>query len=317
MHSFKTIKSFTSAVRNAVAAELPECSVETVSVTKNNNVRLHGIGIRPQGSAVAPTVYIEHYFAEHQSGKPFEAVVADIIKDCRAALESAKMGIDPNFISSFPAVKDKICYKLVNSELNKKLLDSVPHRDFHGLLAVTYYLQLGTADGGTSTVDITNSLAQIWEADEPQLYELALANTPRLHRGHIVPLADILDGIMGIHASHEHKARAYEHFDFTKAGKGDLPMYNVSNADKSMGATVILYPGLLEALSKEIGSFYVILSSIHETMIVPDTFCSAEELAELVKSINDTDVPAVEVLSGKSGGCLRYDAKDHTLAETS
>lgn len=316
MHSFKTIKSFTSAVRNAVAAELPDCSVETVSVTKNNNVRLHGIGIRPQGSAVSPTVYTEHYFALFQSGQTFEAAVADIIKDCRAALESAEMGIDPNFISSFPAVKDKICYKLVNSELNKKLLDSVPHRNFHGL-AVTYYLQLGTADGGTSTVDITNSLAQIWQANESQLYELAQTNTPCLHRGHIVPLADILDGIMGIHASHEHKARAYEYFDFTKAGKGDLPMYDVSNADKSMGAAVILYPGLLKALSKEIGSFYVILSSIHETMIVPDTFCSAADLADLVKSINDTDVPAVEVLSGKSGGCLRYDAKDHTLAETS
>ena len=309
MNAIKTISDFASAVKYALSEAFPDCSVESHTATKNNNVKLTGISIRPHGSDISPTVYIDRYFVLFQSGKSFESVLEEIKKDCKESMESTLMYIQPDSVSDFATAKDRICYKLISKELNKELLSEIPHRDFHGL-AVTFYLQLGTTENGTATTIITNNLMRIWGKTEEQLFELAETNTQRLHRGRIVPMSIAISRMAGENPTH-----AYENFDFTKSGKDDfIPMYVATNETCITGASIILYPGLLEAVSEELGSFIVIPSSVHELILVPCTCCdNVSDISGMVREINATEVLETEILSDK---CLFYDAESHILKET-
>ena len=145
---------------------------------------------------------------------------------------------------------------------------------------------------------------------EEQLFELAETNTPRLHRGRIVPMSIAISKMAGENPTH-----AYENFDFTKSGKDDfIPMYVATNETCITGASIILYTGLLEAVSEELGSFIVIPSSVHELILVPCTCCdNVPAISAMVREINATEVLETEILSDK---CLFYDAESHTLEET-
>ena len=309
MPKINTINEFINAAHTALAAAFPECRVETVNATKNNNVHLTGLTVYPQNKKVAPTIYLEPYFDALQSGQPFATVINQIINSCMNALSCSENDIDVGNITDFEQMKQKICYKLVNTGMNSELLSTVPHRDYLDL-AIVYYIPLSLTDNGLATLNITDGLAHIWGTDEETLYKLACLNTPVLNRGCITPMLDIMGGIMKIHQTHKHETRSYEGFDFTYTDSSSFPMCIATNQNKTYGASILLYDGFLETAAERFGSFYILPSSIHELIIVPAKFGNASDLKQMVNEINGTEVPAEEVLSGS---CYCYDTDTHEL----
>ena len=61
----------------------------------------------------------------------------------------------------------------------------------------------------------------------------------------------------------------------------------------------MLYPGVLDSLaSKEGHDLYILPSSVHEVILLPDIgIPSATELRNMVREVNDTQVAPEEVLS--------------------
>ena len=79
-------------------------------------------------------------------------------------------------------------------------------------------------------------------------------------------------------------------------------LYVLSNSAGINGASCLLYPGLLEQLRNFFQSeFYILPSSIHEVILLPtESSIKREELDDMVREINLTQVPAEEVLSDRS-----------------
>lgn len=196
MPTIKTINDFTTAVLTALSAVFSDHRIEAVNVTKNNNVHLTGLVVHPQNKKIVPTIYMEPYFNAFQSGQSLETVISQITSNCTAALSCSETGIDAEAITDFKQVKGRICYKLINRDKNSELLRAAPHRDYHDL-AVVYYIQLSKTDNGLATVTITDSLARNWGVDEETLYGLAEINTPKINRGCVTPITDILSGLSG------------------------------------------------------------------------------------------------------------------------
>lgn len=302
MPTINTINDFAAVVHTALTAAFPECCVEMTNVTKNNGVCQTGITVQPKNQNVVPAIYLEPYFSALQSGQTLESVISQIASTCAAGLSCSETGIDEDEIKDFDRVKDRICYKLVSRDMNSGLLSDVPHRYYHSL-AVIYYLQ-HTTDKGLLTVTVTNGLAQIWGTDEKSLFALAAGNTPRLCRGIVLTMEDVLDG------SENLKTSPYKHFDFTCSASDIQPMYVATNKNKTYGAAVILYDGLLETAAEKIGSFYAIPSSVHEFMLIPDSFGELDSIKRMVKEINAAEVPDEEILSDT---IFHYDAGTHEL----
>ena len=87
---------------------------------------------------------------------------------------------------------------------------------------------------------------------------------------------------------------------------GRLPMYVLTNRQKMNGAACMFYPGVLEDFGKKLGrDFYLLPSSVHEVILLPDTDKGLNEaLKQLIWEVNRTKVAPEEVLSD---ALYRYD----------
>lgn len=309
MNAIKTIHDFASAVKYALSEAFPECSIEIVPITKNNGVCLTGIAIRPHNRDISPTVYMDPYYAALRSCTQLESIIARITSDCRKAIDTAADGISADDIMDFAAAKDRICYKLINTELNSGLLADVPTRNLQDL-SIVYYVHLSGTDAGTATTLITSRLAELWGTDEKTLYGLACRNTKHLHRGVVLSMSDVLGGITASDTSQDYKADAYDGFDISRSEPDILPMYVATNKDRTFGAAAVLYDGLLDAVAEKLGcdGVFALPSSVHEMLVIPDTFGDAGNIKDMVREINVAEVRADEVLSGN---IYHYSVKGH------
>ena len=87
-------------------------------------------------------------------------------------------------------------------------------------------------------------------------------------------------------------------------------MFIATVPDKNSGAGVLAYQDFMDQAAEKIGGdFYVIPSSIHEILLVPDNGeVQAEGLKEMVQEVNATEVSPEEKLSDN---VYHYDSKEH------
>ncbi len=80
-----------------------------------------------------------------------------------------------------------------------------------------------------------------------------------------------------------------------------VPMYVLTNASKVNGSGILARDGVLDKIGELVGkNFYVLPSSMHEVLIVPDNGnMQAKELESMVKEINETRVAPDDFLSDK------------------
>lgn len=80
--------------------------------------------------------------------------------------------------------------------------------------------------------------------------------------------------------------------------EGETPLHVITNQRKTYGATLILFPEIFRAISEVYGeNLYILPSSIHELLVLPESLDYAERLKEIVREVNSTCLEQVELLS--------------------
>ena len=117
-----------------------------------------------------------------------------------------------------------------------------------------------------------------------------------------------LVGSSGGHLSHLYMLKPFwkdkNRFWVTFDKKDALPVYSLSNKEGLNGASTILYPQVQEDLKKEFpNGYYVLPSSIHEVLIVDQSFVEEPldlfALKEAVLEVNYQVVDPSEFLSNE------------------
>lgn len=271
--------AFASAIKQRMEQAHPSASVEIREVTKTNNLALTSVTVYEKGRNIAPAVYLEGFFEEYRKGKNLDEICRIIEEINRRATPDTNF--DLSGIMDFSAIKEKICYKLVNVAKNAAQLKEMPHRLWQDL-AIIYYVSVSIETvADVSIITVNNSMMELWGVDEDTLYRHASMNTPRLFKAEIMPLVEVLTGM---------PARDSE----------DIPqLYVATNGRKTNGAAVLLYDGILEQFARQTGSdFYILPSSIHETLFLP-TAPDPDRygIPEMVREINADCLAPEEVLS--------------------
>ena len=85
----------------------------------------------------------------------------------------------------------------------------------------------------------------------------------------------------------------------------DFGLYVLTNTDKQYGATMMLRADAIDMVRQKLGcSFYILPSSTHEVLIVPDRDeLEPETLRAMVKEVNQTEVADSDVLSNHIYRC--------------
>lgn len=287
-----TMDAFASILKQRMEQAHPSASVEIHKVTKTNNLALTGITIHEKGRNIAPTVYLEDFFEEYRKGKTLDEICRIIEEINRKATPDTNF--DTGIITDFSAVKEKICYKLVNAAKNDAQLKEMPHRLWQDL-AVIYYVPVSIETiADVSIITVNNSMMELWGVDEDTLYRHAHRNTPKLFKAEIIPLVEILTGM-------------------PVGDSEDIPqLYVATNGRKTNGAAVLLYDGILEQFARQTGSdFYILPSSIHETLFLPAASDSDKYgIPEMVREVNAGCLAPDEILSDNA---YLYHAEDGSV----
>lgn len=202
---------------------------------------------------------------------------------------------DVTFVTDFDKVKDRICYKLRNAEHNQELLSDTPFVGFHDL-AIIFYIVVSREEEELGTITVKNNFLQMWNISVEKLLSMAIVNTQRMFRGKVESMFSVMTELLADKLDEE---CANEFYDMMADAEDEVPMYVCTNTSKLNGAGVILYDGLLKEFGNRVeNNFYILPSSIHETLFIPDTGdMDANYLKQMVRDVNTTQVAPDEILS--------------------
>lgn len=283
---------FADRICKAVGKELgKDYEVKVQQVRKNNGICRTGLLVLEKGGNTAPTVYLESFYKAYKNGMPVGRIVGSIVRIYRE--NPVKGNIDLEFFRDFGKLQDRICYRLVGKKGNETLLEGIPHMDYLDL-AICFFYAYYSDEMGEGSILIHNSHMEMWHTCMEDLLRLARVNTPVLFPWKYGTLWEIVRE--DIRAGQEEGGGEAA----LQASVPDvIPMRVLTNSKRSYGAACILYPGVLEEVAQRMGgSFYILPSSIHETILLPyDGMLSVESMKEMISVVNRTQVDPEEVLS--------------------
>lgn len=267
-------------------------------VMKNNGIEQCGITILEKDSNIMPTFYLEHYYEKYKEGESVEKLASQIVRLHEENKVNEKL--DVSFFQDFEQVKHQIVFKLINTKLNQKLLQDIPHKQFMDLSIVLYYLW-DFKQFENATVLIRNEHLKMWQVDEEKLFSVAMNNTETILGSETIKMEEILLNML----------RPKEEMLWLK--NIDSKMYVLTNQYRLFGASTMLYDHVIRDFAICNGkNVYIIPSSVHELILIPDDGqidCSV--LNEMVKEVNETQLDRREILADH---VYYYDYEDDVLA---
>lgn len=285
---------FTACLKECVEALCPDSDQVLVQkVLKNNSLELDGLVIQKEGYPISPTIYLNEFYNCFLQGRSLTEIAKEIIEIDATNRCSFEFPIET--FCDFQQIKSRIVYKLVNTERNRALLEKIPHRDYLDC-SIIYYCFLDKINGSCATTLIYYSHMERWNVQEEDLFQIASLNTPVIHPADLKSMDAVLtELIQAGDFDEEDAAQLTEELSL----EGDrFPMYVLTNKERIFGASCILYDNILKEFAQRNGSFYILPSSIHEVILVPEQEeLQADKLTDMVLEVNETQVAHDEVLS--------------------
>ena len=276
--------------------ELADVRIGIRDVEKLQGESYRGISFRSGDSPVEANLNMTGAFQAYEAGRPYE----DILEEVEAQLMKV-VDHTPQFnigeLTDYEAMKPKLMMEVIPQKGNEDRLENIPHQKVEDM-ALIYRVDMGDSSSGKMTSVITNQQLKAFGITAEQLHQDALENAPLTHPASLRSMQEVMADMMGMKPE--------------EIATGE-PMMLVATVEGSfMGASVIQYPGFMDQAAEKIGGdFFVLPSSIHEVLLIPDDGTQDyHDLAEMVQTINETQVAPAERLSDN---VYHYDKADRVF----
>ena len=198
-------------------------------------------------------VGIDKFYDAMENGRSYDEVVDKAVDVVTNGI-TQRPDFDINSLSDYSQMKEKLAMEVVSAEANKEMLETVPHQNIEDM-AVVYRLVLNSDDEGRASILLTNQLIESMGVTPEQLHADAMENAPQIKPVEIKGMSEVMAEMMGL---------------FPVAPE-DEKIYVVTVPDKVHGAGVLAYQNFMDqAAERAGGDFFILPSSIHEILIVPD-----------------------------------------------
>ncbi len=277
-------------------------TIEVKAVEKNNGQIFNAVMPLKAGSRVSPTIYIDDLYKAYEGGKTIEKCVEEL---CGAIKEHICDGehfdkVIEDFYN-YDIIKDNLQICAVNTKMNEKLLETVPHVDVHDVSLVFRYVVNESDVAGTSSILVKNEHMDKWGVDSEIIFEDAKSSMDKNFHTSVRPLFQVI-------------AEMSNNPELAVEMENDLDpvMYVITNEKLSYGAAEVFYkPEILAPLALSEGDLYIIPSSVHELIAVGVDAIEYDALKGLINEVNKAEVSPEEVLSDHP---YYYSAKERTLS---
>ena len=182
-------------------------------------------------------------------------------------------------------VKDSIFVGVANSERNQMNFDEgkILHYDWEGL---SFFCMLRQERGNeTRFVHINQVMMKTWGCTFHMIFKQGIKNTE--DESVIIEMEQLILQLLGEEALNEN------------LGEPLFPMYVFTNKMRVLGAAGAFFGNKVKELAKKLeANLFILPSSIHEAILIPDTGkVSVEEFSDMVREINREQVPEGEILA--------------------
>ena len=252
---------------------LDNFEIHTATVEKLQGASYYGLRVRIPNSKLGFNMDIHKLYDEFAEGESYRAVLTRIVE---FIIEQSKKTPDFSFdrIGDYDEIKDHLMIQVVSAETNADFLKNVPHH-IKDDLAVVYRCIVGENKKGRASYVIENSHLKHFGITAEQLHADALKSSQANYPAQFMNISDMF----GIFNS--------------------SPMY-VARSSEINGAGCIFYPDFMDEVSEKLGGdFFILPSSIHEVIMVPDDGedNNALTLLSIVREVNETEVSKEEKLT--------------------
>jgi hypothetical protein len=277
----------------------------TISRVNKINGTKDGLSIYQEGAQAAPTIYVDDMYENFKRNDNLE----EVFEEAAELYVRATKEMPPIPSSSVTeGAQDKIYMVLINTESNKELLNTAPHREVNDT-SVIYRIMVSDNERGLASALITNDIAGKLGMSEEDLFKVAAENTPKLFPPVVMPLSKVMAGILSEEGGVPGKV-ADQVADWLS--RGSERMWIISNNKGVSGAVNMIFEKNLNELSKGLGDdLYILPSSIHEVIAIPASMADPEDLAEMVHQVNTEMVDVSERLSNQ---VYHYDRAERKLS---
>lgn len=290
-------------------------------VVKNNNVHLKSISVVNDENRATPTIYLESYYEEFCQGKDILNITNEIFE--MYITNSYGLNFSMEDFMNYSYIKNKIAYKVINYDMNREMLKTVPHLRILDL-AIVFNIVIEEDAYNSATAMIKKEHLDMWKVSKKEIEEVALVNTPKLMPPVITKMEDLLaemiindismqwdnedseeqwdfikeDCVYG--GQPKEKVSEYVREEIEKMKYDDkIDMYVLTNEKRINGAGTMFYDGLLKQFADKIEKDLIIIpSSVHEVILIPkDNEITDEEINEMIGEVNENELETVEILS--------------------
>ena len=277
-------------------AKYSQVKIGIRDVEKLQGESYRGISFRVGDAPIEGNLNIQQAYQAHEAGVPYESILRD-------TQEAIIQQVDrmPQFnigeISDYASMKANLMMELIPQKGNEERLAEVPHQKVEDM-ALIYRMDMGDSPGGKMTSVVTNQNMLAYGITAEQLHQDAMENAPESHPASLRSMREVMAGMMGMEPD--------------PPMPGEPVMLVATTRDSFMGASVIQYPGFMEQAAEQVGGdFFVLPSSIHEVLIIPDDgHQDYHELEAMVQSINQAEVAPADRLSDH---VYHYDQTDRVF----
>lgn len=295
-----TIQDFIREGRKATLRHFEDAGIEDVEISetevvKANDCRLYGVSVRFEDMMAGANVYMDDLFEEYQKGADFDELIEEFVRRCEYALDVPPPLLAQSEDMEFEEVKSRLTLKLLDVRNNLSYMNGKPYIDVGNGLALIAVINCERSITSEWAISVTNDLLDIMDVDKETLLTEAMKNTQELEPAELVSLTEFFMRTVQM-GERSTNLLEEEMPDEIRESNG---AYCLSNRSKCQGAAALFYPGVMDRISEVISSgYYVIPSSIHELIIVPDNSrVKAEDLACLLDEGNRSVVEREDILS--------------------
>ena len=283
-------------VRNQFTAEEQAgLIIDLQTVQKQNHQELVGLTVRQTDSNVAPCFYMNEAKIRYEHGESMQVLAAEIK---RAYLESLSL-IPPAKmmemdLRDYDKIKDQITMRLLDIRRNEAFLQDKPYQDAGNGLALTFDIRLKQQTGDFYSVTINNRMLEDLGCSKEDLMLQANENAWKINTPVFCSMqSKLTGGLFGDTSGN------YLEDPHVISPQEKEAMYILSNEDMTMGAASLF----VEPVQKQIAwllneGYYVLPSSIHEVLIVPESSdMDVQDICSMVREANRSVVNEPDVLS--------------------
>ncbi len=290
------------ALPDFLTDDLRNAEIKDTAVNKLQGESYSGISVTPEGSRVGVSINLEDAFLDYQTGSQFTAVM-NRLADTIVGTLGERNQFDLGFLADYSAVKNMLTVEVVGKDQNAEMLQSVPHQEMEDLAAV-YRIDLGVTENGNATVLITNEMMRNYGLTPDQLHKDALDAAQHTMKYSIRSMDEVLMGMAQSMGVEQDQPVMFS-----------SPLYVATTERDMFGAGVLAVPSFFEDAAEKLdGNFYVLPSSVHEILLLPDRFAPEPQLLkEMVQDVNANEVD-MAVVPGKEPRLMSEDEfyKNHT-----